>query len=109
MVNKEQKIRQVADLILNKAQIQPNVILSTKSYETARRLACEGIGVTFTPIQYLKIFPGNYFPDYFCVDEKYTPYWTLCIAVQKNAYVSKAAQLFISIVSEKFGGPVESE
>lgn len=108
MVNKEQKIRQVADLILNKAQIQPNVILSTKSYETARRLACEGIGVTFTPLQYLKIFPGTYFPDYFCVDEKYTPYWTLCIAVQKNAYVSKAAQLFIDIVSKRFGDPATS-
>jgi hypothetical protein len=27
----------------------------------------------------------------------------MCVAVQKNAYVSKAAQLFIRMVSEKFG------
>ena len=103
MVTKLQKIRQVADLILHKAQIHPPVILTTKSYETARRLACEGIGVTFTPLQYLQIFPGSYSPDYFLVAEEYTPYWTLCVAVQKNAYVSRAAKAFIRIVSEKYG------
>ncbi len=103
MVTKLQKIRQVADLILHKAQIHPPVILTTKSYETARRLACEGIGVTFTPLQYLQIFPGSYSPDYYFVAEEYTPYWTLCVAVQKNAYVSRAAKLFIRIVSEKYG------
>ena len=103
MVTKLQKIRQVADLILHKAQIHPPVILTTKSYETARRLACEGIGVTFTPLQYLQIFPGNYSPDYYFVAEEYTPYWTLCVAVQKNAYVSRAAKVFIRIVSEKYG------
>ncbi|NMC33517.1 MAG: LysR family transcriptional regulator [Veillonellaceae bacterium] len=103
MVTKLQKIRQVADLILHKAQIHPPVILTTKSYETARRLACEGIGVTFTPLQYLQIFPGSYSPDYYLVAEEYTPYWTLCVAVQKNAYVSRAAKLFIRIVSEKYG------
>ena len=85
MVTKLQKIRQVADLILHKAQIHPPVLLTTKSYETARRLACEGIGVTFTPLQYLQIFPGIYSPDYYFVAEEYTPYWTLCVAVQKNA------------------------
>ena len=103
MVTKLQKIRQVADLILHKAQIHPPVILTTKSYETARRLACEGIGVTFTPLQYLQIFPGIYSPDYYFVAEEYTPYWTLCVAVQKNAYVSRAAKVFIRIVSEKYG------
>ena len=103
LVTKAQKIRQVADLILHKAQINPDVILTTKSYETARRLACQGIGVTFAPLQYLQIFPGSYQPDYYFVDEKYSPYWTLCVAVQKNSYVSKAAKLFIRIVSEKFG------
>ena len=102
MLNPEQKIRQITDLILNKANISPNIALTTKSYETARRLACEGIGVTLVPRQYLAIFPGNYYPDYYFIDEEYSPYWTMCIAVQKNAYISKAAQLFIQMVSEKF-------
>jgi len=106
MVNKEQKIRQAVDLILHNAQIDPFITLTTKSYETARRLACEGIGSTFVPLQYINIFPGSYQPDYYHLDAKYSPYWTLCVAVQKNAYVSKAAQLFVRIVSERFGETV---
>ena len=103
MLNHEQKIRHVTNSLLQKANINPTVVLTTKSYETARRLACEGIGVTLVPLQYLSIFPGNYNPDYYHIDEKYSPYWTMCVAVQKNAYISKAAQLFINMVSEKFG------
>lgn len=105
MLNPEQKIRQVANLILQKADVNPDIALTTKSYETARRLACEGIGVTFVPRQYLEIFPGNYYPDYYFIDEKYTPYWTMCVAVQKNAYISRASQLFIRMVTDKFGLP----
>lgn len=106
MLHKEQKIRQISDLILQKANINPTISLTTKSFETARRLACQGIGVTFVPHQYLKLFPGDYHPDYYYIDEKYSPYWTMCVAVQKNAYVSKAAQLFIKMVSEKFSSTI---
>lgn len=102
MLNPEQKIRQITDLILSKAGISPAIALTTKSYETARRLACEGIGITLVPRQYLAIFPGNFYPDYYFIEEKYSPYWTMCVAVQKNAYISKAAQLFIHMVSELF-------
>ena len=102
-LNHEQKIGQVTDQILQKANLHPVTALTTKSYETARRLACEGLGVTLVPRQYLDIFPGNYYPDYYYIDEKYSPYWTMCVAVPKNAYISKAAQLFIRMVSERFG------
>lgn len=100
MLHHQQKIRHITDLILNKANINPMIVLSTKSFESARRLACEGIGVTLIPLQYLDIFPGVYYPDYYYIDEKYAPYWIMCIAVKKNAYISKAAQLFIDIVIE---------
>ena len=103
MVNKEQKIRQAADLILNKAQISPPIVLTTKSFETARRLASTGIGATFVPLRYLDIFPGSYPCDCYFVDASFDPWWTLCVAVQKNAYVSQAAKLFLRIVSEKYG------
>lgn len=106
MVHQEQKIRQVTNFVLQKANMNPAIALTTKSYETARRLACEGIGVTLIPHQYLNIFPGQYFPDYYHIDKKYSPYWTMCVSVQKNAYVSKAAQLFIRMVSEKFGSSI---
>ncbi|MDF2565719.1 MAG: transcriptional regulator, LysR family [Massilibacillus sp.] len=102
LLNKGQKIRQVSDLILDKANIDPHIVLTSKSYETARRLAGVGIGVTFVPMQYLKIFQEDYFPEYYYIDEKYAAYWTMGILVPKNAYVSKAACLFIEMVTEQF-------
>lgn len=106
MVYPGQRIRQVSEIILQKANINPNIVLTTKSYETARRLACQGLGVTFVPEQYSKIFTGSYQPDYYSIDEKYSPYWTFCVAVQKNAYISKASQMFIRMVSKKFGSTI---
>ncbi|AEE92401.1 Transcriptional regulator, LysR family [Tepidanaerobacter acetatoxydans Re1] len=106
LVKREQRIRQVSELILQKANINPNIVLTTKSFEIARRLACQGIGVTFVPLQYSQIFPGTYEPAYYSIDEKYSPYWTMCIAVQKDAYISKAAKLFIRMVSERFGSKI---
>lgn len=106
MVRRGQRIRQVTELILQNAKISPPIVLTTKSYEIARRLACEGLGVTFVPEQYSHIFPGIYDPTYFSIDKKYSPYWTMCIAVRKDAYISKAAKLFIKMVSEKFGDSI---
>ena len=40
------------------------------------------------------------------INEKFSPYWTMCIAVQKNAYISKAAQVFINMVSKKFANKI---
>ncbi|MEN6412318.1 MAG: LysR family transcriptional regulator [Veillonellales bacterium] len=105
MITREQKIGQVAHMILQKAGIDPIIALTTKSYETARRLACEDIGVTFIPRQYLQISSSDYYPDYYYIDEKYTPYWTLCVSVQKGAYISRASQLFIRMLTDKFNLP----
>lgn len=106
LIKREQRIRQVSELILQKANIKPTIVLTTKSFEIARRLACEGIGVTFVPQQYSHIFPGIYKPSYYFIDKKYSPYWTMCVAVQKDAYISKAAKLFVRMVSEKFGSNI---
>jgi DNA-binding transcriptional LysR family regulator len=103
MISHQQRIGQVSELIFKKAKIDPSIVVTIKNFETARRLASQGIGVTFTPLQYSHIFPSDYPTEYYCIDEKYSPYWTLGIAFEKNAYISKAARLFIDMVSEKFG------
>jgi DNA-binding transcriptional LysR family regulator len=103
MIWKGQRIRQVAEIILQRADINPLIALTTKSYETARRLACVGIGVTFVPYQYSRIFTGDYQPDYYSLDDAYSPYWNMCVAVQKNSYISKAAKLLIDMICEKVG------
>ncbi|WHH61208.1 LysR family transcriptional regulator [Petroclostridium sp. X23] len=103
LVSRGQRIRQMSDAILQKANINPLIVLTTKSYETARRLACEGICVTLVPQQYVEIFTVAYSPAYYSIEDKYSPYWSVCVATQKNSYLSKAAQQFIKMLGEKCG------
>ena len=101
--NEGQKIRQISDLILQQAAFEPDVILVTKSFETARRLSSEGVGVSFIPRQYIDIFSNSYEADYYYLDQKYNPYWSLCVKVQQHAYLSKAERLFIRMLGSAFG------
>ena len=96
-----QRIRQITDMILNKADINPRISITTKSYETARRLACQGIGVTIIPKLYLNIFGSTDQGEYYSINKDYLPYWISCVAIKKDAYITKAAQLFINTVKEK--------
>lgn len=102
MVNKQQRIRHISDNILNLANITPNIALTVKNYESAKRLATEGMGVTFIPLQYSKISPNGFCPAYFMIDEKYEANWIMCIATMENSFLSKADNLLIDIVREKF-------
>lgn len=102
LVTRGQRIREVSDLILSKSGITPNIALTTKSFETARRLAFQGIGVSFVPRQYIDIFPTKYMGEYFSLDNSFNPYWTLGLAVSKNAYLSKAALYLMQMVFNRF-------
>lgn len=102
MVNKEQRIRHISDNILNLANITPNIALTVKNYEAAKRLATEGIGVTFIPLQYSKISTNGSCPAYFMIDKKYEANWIMCIATIENSFLSKADNILIDIVREKF-------
>lgn len=102
ITEKGMRIRDVSDLILQKANINPEIALTTKSFETARRLASQGFGVTFIPKSYIGIFPSICSPNYYTLDEKYTPYWKLSIAMQKGAHLSNADSKFIEIIKENF-------
>lgn len=102
LVTRGQRIRQVSDLILARSGITPRVMLSTKSFETARRLAFQGLGVTFLPRQYIDIFHSDYQGEYFSLENSCCPYWTLGIAVSKNSYLSKAALCMMDMIFQRF-------
>lgn len=104
LVTPGRRIRQISDHILWQAGITPEVVLTTSSYETAHRLACQGLGLTFLPLQYKEIFQGPYSGEYFAIDPAYSPYWDLCVAVARDSYISNAAQVFIHMLNSFFGG-----
>ena len=108
LVNPGQRIRQISDHILWRAGITPEVVLTTASYETAHRLACQGLGLTFLPLQYKDIFQGPYTGEYFSIDPAYSPYWDLCVAVTKDSYISNTVQMFIHLLNSLFGGKTQA-
>ena len=101
MLNKEQRIRHVVDKIFKKANLEPKITLTLKNFETAKRLASEGLGATFIPLQYSKISSSDFKPAYFYIDEFYEASWTMCIATNKNGFLSRADKLFIKLLKEK--------
>lgn len=97
----EQRIRQVDDLILRKAGITPNISLTTRNYDTARRLASKGMGVTIIPWQYVLLLGRGDLADYYAIPAKYRAGWTLSYVTIKNSYLSKASKTFIDMCCEK--------
>lgn len=104
MLRREQRIRQITDAVLTRADIsQPDIPLTLKNFETAQLLAAQGLGITLVPLQYSRIASPEYSPALLCIDEKYGAFWDLCIASLDNGFLSKADQLFIRAVKEQFG------
>lgn len=100
LMDRGKRIRQVSDNIFYEIEIHPNSCLTLKNFETARRLASMGYGVTFVPMEYTKVFTGQYPSDYYFIDGVESAYWDTCIATRKNMYLSKAAKVFIELVHE---------
>jgi DNA-binding transcriptional LysR family regulator len=102
VVDKGKGIRQVCDIVFNRAGINPDIALSTINYETARRMASTGYGVTLIPFQYISIFEGQYDADYYFIDDSEYSYWSTCIATNPNMHQSKVAGVFIELVNSYF-------
>lgn len=101
MLPKEQRIRQVCDAVLAKADIrQPKICLTLKNYNTAQQLAAQGIGITIVPQQYARIASPDCQPAFCSIDTEYDAAWDMCIATLKNSFLSKADQLFIRITKD---------
>ena len=92
LVPPEQKSRQLADHVFQKANIQPTVRLTTNSYETARRLCAQGMGVTLMPEQKRPSYDNNYKTNYYQIPEAYEPFWFLSFLTVKDGYVPLAAR-----------------
>ncbi len=99
LLDKEQRIRQISDSILSKASFTPKIVLTLKNFETARRLCAQGIGVAFVPQLYTTIYKYDVPLEYVQIEEKYDPYWIMCIATVKNRFLSKADKAFLKLTT----------
>lgn len=98
MVTRGQRIRHVTDRVLARAGVTPQIVFTSRSYETLRRLAGEGMGYAFVPRQYIGILGGEtYQPQYFMIPEEYDAAWDLSVVTLKDAYLSRAAKAFLRV------------
>ena len=102
LLHPQQRIRHVSDAILAKAKITPNIVLTIKNYETAQRLAGQGIGITFLPMDYAALTYADHPPVLLSIDESYSPSWDLSIATLKGGFLSRADQYFLDLVRQTF-------
>ncbi|OON92776.1 MAG: LysR family transcriptional regulator, partial [Candidatus Epulonipiscium fishelsonii] len=75
LMDKDQRIRQIADNIFAKVAFVPNIVLTLKNFETAKRLASQGLGIAFIPQSYVTIYGSEFTPAYVQIEEQYDPYW----------------------------------
>lgn len=102
MLDSTQRIRHITDAILSKAKITPNVSLTMKNYVTLQSLAGLGIGITLLPNDYADLPVIENPPVFLSIPEEYEASWNLCIATLKDGYLSKAEQLFLSLIRRYF-------
>lgn len=100
MVSPGRRIRQITDLVLSRAGVSPKIALTTQSFETAKRLAGAGMGVTLLPKAYLSIFAEEFPLRLFSLPAHWDARWALSIVQQKDGYVSGASKEFIRLLTE---------
>ncbi len=101
MLDRQQRIRQVTDSILKRAQVsQIRTALTLKNFITAQLLASQGLGITMVPLQYSQLTIRQCEPILLSIDHRYEAYWDMCIATLKDNFLSKADQLFIRCIKE---------
>ncbi len=110
--NEGNRVRAIADDILEEAQIKPNIVLETENIETDLALAHKGMGITFYPKMFISDGIGlkemqrdgmksNSDLTFYSLDHP-RAHGTLGIGYQKNHYMSQATKEFIRIIKERF-------
>lgn len=102
MVARGQRIRYVTDRVLAKAGFVPQIVLTSRNYETLRRLAGEGMGYTLAPMQYIGVLGGEqYRTCCYAIPPQYEAWWELSVVTLKDGYLSRAARAFVQALVEQ--------
>ena len=102
MVTRGQRIRHVADRVLSQAGVSPQIVFTSRNYETLRRLSAGGMGYTFVPSHYAGLLGGEeYRPACYAIPERYDAFWELSVVTLKDAYLSRAARAFLKSFKER--------
>ncbi|MEG0018966.1 MAG: LysR family transcriptional regulator [Oscillospiraceae bacterium] len=99
------KTRQITNAVLNTINFAPKSIIETGNINTAYRLAANGYGVSFIPETYVHNSSSSVKANVYSFGKPETRI-TLAAVYRKDAYLSKACQIFLDMIEEfyKYGG-----
>lgn len=95
-----QGIRKVQNRIYNSCNIDPKVVTTTKNFETAKRLAAKGLGLTILPRDYLNIFTEDRDYDIYNLLGTDENSWFTSILSIPDIYTSQASKVFLEEVNK---------
>jgi len=98
-----QRIRQVSELIFQKAHIKPQIAFTSKSISTIQRISATGMGLAIMPEHYIDQLTPIQNVNYYYLEEEYDYQWTIVVAYYKGGYLSSAVQEFLHVLDEVFG------
>ncbi len=98
-----QRVRQICDRILTHAGIEnPRVVLITSSVQTALRCAEAGMGVTFLPESYLRLFPAREGTNLCYMEPEYKAEWSLVVVSPKGTDLLAPERAFIDLTRQLY-------
>ncbi len=98
--NKGQRNRDICELIFKKAGITPDIIFSSGSIETIKRISDTGVGLTIIPEYYLDQLGSISGACCYYLEPEFDYPWTMAVAYCKKRDLSSAAQKLIQVLME---------
>ncbi|MFD2612090.1 LysR family transcriptional regulator [Paenibacillus gansuensis] len=102
VLKRGQGFRKIAIDLCEEAGFSPNIVFESSNIETVQSLVAAGMGVAFVPEMMTRPQGSDFMPGYIRLKrpDGTTPSRTLVIASRKGRYLSKAAEAFISTLSD---------
>ena len=93
LLHPDQRLRQLSESLFDEHDIDPPIVLETRSIETSQLLANAGLGLCFVPESTLSYTTITNPPKYYTLEDELK--WELVLAFKRGNYRSQAASAFI--------------
>ncbi len=100
MLHTENRVRVIADRVLNQKLVKPNILLEVENIETLLELSRRGMGITFYPHSLQSYSTAEKFHGLHIVKVPYEKTQAIGVGYLRNRFLSQAGREFIRILKE---------
>lgn len=100
MLHTENRVRVIADRVLNQKLVKPNILLEVENIETLLELSRRGMGITFYPHSLQSYSTAEKFQGLHIVKVPYEKTQAIGVGYLRNRFLSQAGREFIRMLKE---------